>query len=217
MSGIQQAQAFTGEIRRQVSARYLVYLPEGYGQEPAKRWPLILFLHGSGERGDDLALVRKHGPLKVVGEGTALPFVIVAPQCPADQVWSLDVLEGLLDHTLADYAVDPSRVYLTGLSMGGYGTWEWGLQSAGRFAAMAPICGGGNRISAYFAGTVPTWAFHGAKDDLVPAAESERMVEALRERGVEVRFTVYPEARHDSWTETYNNPELYEWFLSHQR
>lgn len=127
------------------------------------------------------------------------------------------MLIALLDDVSAAHAVDPDRVYLTGLSMGGYGTWETAIRNPDRFAAIAPICGGGSRHQARRLKDVPTWVFHGDKDEAVPVGASIEMVDALKAAGGDVQFTRYPEAEHDSWTETYNNPKLYEWFLSHTR
>jgi len=222
----QQAKSFKAKITRTVSADYLLYLPRDYDGKSRQRWPLILFLHGAGERGSDLSKVAVHGPPKLVKQGKDFPFIIVSPQCPANQHWDNDVLLALLDDVEAKYKVDKSRVYLTGLSMGGYGSWSLGLAHPGRFAAIAPICGGGDPIVLHLAGpknaaaikSLGVWAFHGAKDPVVPPAESERMADGLRKFGCkEVELTIYPEAQHDSWTETYNNPKLYDWFLAHQR
>ncbi|NPV07921.1 MAG: prolyl oligopeptidase family serine peptidase [Anaerolineae bacterium] len=207
-----------------VRLRYLLYLPPGYGSDPGERWPLILFLHGMGERGDDLERVKEHGIPRLVEENPDFPFVAISPQCPMDSVWTaeLHALEALLDHALQEYAVDPDRVYLTGLSMGGYGAWHLAAKAPHRFAAVAPICGGGlpqfgfpDRASALR--EVPVWAFHGARDEVVPLAESEKMVRHLESAGGNVRLTVYPECGHNSWDEAYSNPELYRWFLSHKR
>lgn len=187
---------------------------------------MLLFLHGAGERGNDLTLVATHGPPKLVAAGRELPFVLVSPQCPADQTWSNEALVTLLDDVLERYAVDVARVYLTGLSMGGYATWSLGLTHPERFAAVAPICGGGDLLplllpepaNAEALKTLPVWAFHGAHDTVVRPGESERLVEALKQIGAcEVKFTLYPDADHDSWTATYENPTLYEWFLAHDR
>jgi len=132
----------------------------------------------------------------------------------------------LLEEITRRYKVDRERRYLTGLSMGGYGTWKFGLTHAEKFAAIAPICGGGDYITILLSSrekpealkTLGVWAFHGAKDPVVPLDESQRMVDMLKRTGVnDVKFTVYPEAEHDSWTRTYQNPELYEWFLQHRR
>ena len=136
------------------------------------------------------------------------------------------MLLGLLDQITKSYSVDTNRIYLTGLSMGGYGTWDLGLSHPEKFAAIAPICGGGSTIVTMLAEgpraealkSLGVWAFHGARDPVVAPEESRRMVDLLKAAGVkDVRFTLYPEATHDSWTETYNNPELYEWFLKHER
>jgi predicted peptidase len=207
-----------------VELEYLLFLPAGYGDEKAKQWPLMLFLHGAGERGSDIKKVAVHGPPKNVAMHPEFPFILVSPQCPEGGKWSSETLLALLNQVEGTYAVDKTRVYLTGLSMGGYGTWELGLKHPERFAAIAPICGGGNTVEALLAvssqalKSLGVWAFHGAKDQTVPLQESERMVDALKRVGVtDLKLTVYPEAGHDSWTETYNNPDLYTWMLKHQR
>ncbi len=223
MKPVQTAQTFSLERKQVLAADYLLFLPEGYGAETTKRWPLILFLHGAGERGKNLAIVAKHGPPKIDTSATNFPFIVVSPQCPEGKIWSNDLLLALLDEVETKYAVDTKRVYLTGLSMGGFGTWSLGLSHPERFAAIAPICGGGELITPLLADrskltTLPVWAFHGAKDPVVPVEESERMVKLLKKYEVrEVKLTIYPEAQHDSWTETYANPELFQWFLQHSR
>ena len=204
------------EITVMIRLEYLLYLPDGYDRETEKRWPLILFLHGAGERGNNLDLVKTHGPPKIV-EQQDLPFVIVSPQCPADEWWSPEILDKLLDEVLIKHRIDPGRIYLTGLSMGGYGTWTLATQYPDRFAAITPICGGGDTTLVQTIRHIPVWVFHGAKDPVVPLQRSEEMVGALKRAGADVKFTVYPEAGHDSWTETYDNPELYEWFLTHRK
>jgi len=206
--------------------KYLLYLPPDYSKSSDKKWPLMLFLHGAGERGNDVQRVTVHGPMSLVKQGTNFPFIIVAPLCPAGEIWQNEPLLKLLDRVTESYAVDTNRVYLTGISMGGYGTWKLGLENAGRFAAIAPICGGGNMIEVILGTwdkgaplkTLPIWAFHGAKDDVVPLDESERMVKQLKKFGVkDVTLTVYPEAKHDSWKLTYANPKFYEWLLKQSR
>ncbi len=121
---------------------YLLYLPEGYAEQEAS-WPLLLFLHGAGERGDSLALVNVHGPPKLIEQGQGFPFIVVSPQCPEDQRWSVKTLDKLLNDIVAQYRVDEDRIYVTGLSMGGFGTWNLAARFPHRFAAIAPICGGG--------------------------------------------------------------------------
>jgi predicted peptidase len=223
---LQTVKSFNKTITRTVSARYLLFLPQGYEPKGAKRWPLLLFLHGAGERGSDIWKVAVHGPPKIVKDKPGFPFLLVSPQCPDGETWSDEVVLSLLDEVIAAHAVDTNRVYLTGLSMGGYGTWSLAVRFPQRFAAVAPVCGGGEPVRAYLAGpsqlealkSLGVWAFHGAKDPVVPLAESQRMIDTLKKIGCgEARLTTYPEAQHDSWTETYNNPDLYEWFLKHSR
>lgn len=213
----QQPETFRKTVTKTVVYRYLLYLPEEYGNDKAKRWPLVIFLHGAGERGDDLNLVKQHGPPKLVEKGRSFPFILVSPQCPAGHWWPFEDLNPLLDDILARYRVDTDRVYLTGLSMGGAGTWAWAILNPERFAAIAPICGPAEPLLADHLKHVPVWVFHGAKDTTVPVRESEEMAAALRKAGGDVKLTIYPEANHDSWTQAYNNPELYEWLLKHRR
>jgi predicted peptidase len=223
MKSGQTAEKFFIERKQVLTADYLLFLPQGYDASSARRWPLILFLHGAGERGTNIWLVAKHGPPKIDTAETNFPFIVVSPQCPDGKIWSNDLLIALLDDIENKCAVDLHRVYLTGISMGGFGTWNLGLTHPERFAAIAPICGGGEFITPYLASkselkNLPVWAFHGAKDPVVPLEESQRMVSLLKKIGVnEVKFTVYPEAQHDCWTQTYANPELFEWFLQHSR
>lgn len=216
-AGVQRAQKLDKEVNTPVKADYLLYLPTGYGADPQKKWPVILFLHGSGERGSDINLVKLHGPPKVVDKGRDLPFVIVSPQCPANEWWNPPTIIALLDEVIAKYQVDPDRVYLTGLSMGGFGTWETAVVYPDRFAAIAPICGGGNPFRVGAIRNVPTWVFHGEKDTSVPIAASAQMVAALQSVKGDVRFTRYPDAGHDAWTVTYDHRALYDWFLQHKR
>jgi len=213
-------------VNREIEMQFLYCLPKGYSPQGSKRWPLMLFLHGAGERGTNVQRVAIHGPPKLLKQGKEFPFIIIAPQCPEGDRWHDDALLELLNRVISEYAVDTNRVYLTGLSMGGYGTWKLGIAHPERFAAIVPICGGGETIGVLLAGrergaalkSLPVWAFHGAKDPVVSPAESERMVNALKKLGVkEVKLTIYPEAQHDSWTETYNNPELYEWLAKQSR
>lgn len=215
----QEAHLFEKQVVKTLRLKYLLFLPQEYASHSDKQWPLILFLHGAGERGDDLNMIKKHGIPKVVEERPDLPFITVSPQCPEESWWTeqTEALSALLDEIVNDYPVDRTRIYLTGLSMGGYGTWSLALREPERFAAIAPICGGlfgpAGVVSALK--EMPIWAFHGAKDPVVPIEQQERLVRVLQECGGNIRFTVYPEAEHDSWTETYNNPALYEWFLEH--
>jgi predicted peptidase len=215
----QQSFKLNKEIKKNVSLNYLLYLPKDYALEADKRWPLIMFLHGMGERGEDIELIKINGITKEIEEGKEFPFIIVSPHCPGDSFWTLEnePLMTLLDEITEKYRVDESRIYLTGLSMGGYGTWNLSIQYPERFAAIAPVCGAGIDGMVYRIKDIPVWAFHGEKDNVVPIRETEIMVNELKAVGGSARFTVYPEAGHDSWTETYKNPELYKRFLEHRK
>jgi len=197
--------------------KYLLHIPEAYPNDPQKKWPMIVFLHGAGERGDNLELLKTHGPPKIVQTRKDFPFIVISPQCRLNEWWSPTEVMMIVDEVCGKYRVDQDRVYLTGLSMGGYGTWQISMIYPDRFAAIAPICGGGDPTQVSRIKHLPIWVFHGGKDPVVPLARAEEMVDALKKIGADVKFTVYPEAGHDSWTETYNNPQLYEWFLSHPR
>jgi predicted peptidase len=217
-------QAVAGDARQQpcelnrtvkVMMKYLLYLPKDYRQKDS--WPLMLFLHGAGERGDDLELVKKHGPPKLIEAGKDFPLIVVSPQCPQERWWEPVELATLLDEIVEKHKVDKDRIYVTGLSMGGFGTWSLAAYQPGRFAAIVPICGGGEPLVTMLFAHVPAWVFHGAKDPVVPLERSEKMVEAMKKFGGNLKFTVYPEAGHDAWTETYANPQLYQWLLQQKR
>ncbi len=160
--------------------------------------------------------MRGAGLPKVLEKKRDFPFVVVSPQSRRGG-WNTDALNALLDDVITHYKIDQERVYLTGLSMGGSGTWNLGCTHPERFAAIAPICGSGSPSFAKDLKSVAVWAFHGAKDRVVPVARTEAMIKALKEAGCDPKLTIYPEAGHDAWTETYNNPELYTWFLEHTR
>jgi predicted peptidase len=197
---------------------FLLYVPPGLkAAGDGANWPLVLFLHGAGERGSSLPAVARHGPPKRVEEGQEFPFVLISPQCPISQYWDPRLLSRLLDQVEQTWPIDPQRIYATGMSMGGYGTWMVLAQEPHRFAAAAIVCGGGNSLDAARLRHLPLWFFHGQQDDIVPPFESKNLARALEAVGGNVRLTLYPDADHDSWTRTYANPELYEWLLSHRR
>ena len=193
---------------------YLLYEPSAKAKG---KLPLLIFLHGRGERGNNLNLVKKHGPAKIV-EKKDLPFVVASPQCPrTDLGWKPAIVAGLVDELLSKHPIDPDRVYLTGLSQGGFGTWSTAAEYPDKFAAIAPICGGGKTDWAESYGSLPIWNFHGDADKVVPARMSRVMVDAVKKAGGRIKYTEYPGVGHDSWTKTYGNPKLYEWLLSHSR
>ena len=212
---LQQAQKFEAQFIKNLE--YLLYLPKNY-RSSKKKFPLMLFLHGSGERGSDLGKVKVHGLPKMLEAGLELPCIVVSPQCPSDTWWDAEVLALLLGDLEKTLRVDPDRVYITGLSMGGFGTWELATKYPKRFAAIVPICGGGEPLFARAIAHLPIWVFHGAKDDVVPLEYSQRMVKALKKYGSKnVKFKIYKNAGHDSWSKTYGNPKLFAWMLEQKR
>jgi predicted peptidase len=211
--GTQYPERMTTVLTYEKTIEYLVSLPRDYTVDgPAH--PLVLFLHGAGERGADLEKVKTHGPPKLAGQGKQFPFILVSPQCPDGEYWSEHALRALLDEVERRYNVDRSREYVTGLSMGGNGTWKLAMLCPDRFAAIAPVCGWGDTTRVRVLKKVPTWVFHGKKDPVVPFASGEAMVRALQTAGGNVRLTAYPDAGHDSWTATYDDPGFYEWLLA---
>lgn len=194
---------------------YLLYIPEA--KPVSGLYPLLLFLHGSDERGNDLALLKRNGPPSFLDNKRDFPFVVVSPQCPENRDWDTQNLLTLLDHIEATLPIDKNKIYVTGLSMGGFGTWNLTQAAPERFAAIAPICGGGNIERLCIMRDVAVWAFHGAKDTAVPYEESERLVQRLKEFESDVKFTLYPDVGHDAWVKTYQNQELYTWLLSKAR
>ncbi len=202
---------------------YLLFLPNDYKKEE-KKWPLLIFLHGAGECGDNLELVKVHGPPKLCEKKPEdFPFIIASPQAakpmsdaPLVERWETRQLSQFLDHLQKEFAVDTDRVYLTGLSMGGFGTFRWAAHEPQRFAAIVPICGGGWPHYGRYLKDVPTWIFHGDKDAAVPLKYSQDLADSIRQAGGDPKLTVYEGVGHDSWTATYNNPEVYKWLLSHK-
>jgi predicted peptidase len=218
---------FQGVVTREVGYAYLQFLPKEY-KESQRQWPLMLFLHGAGERGNDLEKVKVHGPPKIVADNPDFPFVLISPQCPSGEVWDADALLALLDAVKHRLRIDEKRVYVTGLSMGGFGTWGLIGKAPEQFAAAVPICGGGSTRDFLpplvrpryreALQSLPIWAFHGGKDTVVLPEESQRLVAMMDQRVKgNAKLTIYPDAGHDSWTKTYNNAELYTWLLSHAR
>jgi predicted peptidase len=200
---------------------YLLFVPRDYQEGSTTLWPLILFLHGRGESGDNLNIVKRHGIPRVIEEAEDFPCITVSPQCSANTDWVALIrpLMSLLSSIIEEFRVDQQRIYLTGLSMGGRGTWALAVEYPEIFAALIPICGRVPDVDQFMEKVkvlkdVPIWVFHGAKDSSVPVQNSEAIVAALRAVQGNVSYTVYPDADHDSWTETYNNPELYRWMLS---
>jgi len=194
---------------------YLLYVPKN--KPESGKYPLLLFLHGSGERGENLDLVKKNGPPSFLDEKDDFPFVVVSPQCPKGIWWNAPSLLKILDQVESRLPIDKDREYVTGLSMGGFGTWDLAQLAPDRFAAIAPVCGGGDSSRLCLIRHIPAWVFHGAKDDVVSPNQAERLVKGLQQLGADVKLTIYPDYGHNSWEPAYADPELYKWLLSHKR
>lgn len=242
--GSASARVETGFLDRTVSVagksyRYQVYVPADFRSQ--KTWPVILFLHGSGERGTDGLLQTQVGlPSAIRQNSSRFPFIVVIPQCSPNLTWSSPDMRSLtlqaLDRTMKEFHGDRRRIYLSGLSMGGFGTWELALAQPGRFAALVPICSGVRPLSdwpdlrvdipgdpknsdpyaevARRIGKTPVWMFHGDADDAVPVEESRHMAAALKASGADFKYTEYPGVGHNSWDKAYAEPELVFWLLS---
>ncbi|MDC0279010.1 alpha/beta hydrolase-fold protein [bacterium] len=215
----QQVERLADDPDKQLS--HLLYLPEGYDENQATKWPLVLFLHGRGESNGPLSLVAKWGPPRFAQEGKSLPFILISPQCPRSGSWSDDKRQNQLDQLLKESCdslnVDTTRIYLTGLSMGGYGSWTMAANHPEQFAAVIPICGGGDPSQASKLTKIPIWVFHGDRDNAVPIKKSISMVEAIQKNGGEsIRFTTLEHVGHNSWSSAYAMPELVQWMLQHK-
>lgn len=197
--------------------RYMISLPDSYSDD--KKYPLMVALHGAGERGDDVSLVLVHGVAKYVEAGLKLDAIVIAPQCPDGMVWNALTVElkELIDFVASEYSVDADRISLTGLSMGGFGTWEMGISYPDFFCALAPVCGGGMSWRAGLIGKTPVWAFHGDCDNVVPKENSYMMVDSLKAKGGNVRLTVFHGVSHNSWESAYETTNVIEWLLSQNR
>ena len=196
--------------------RYQLFLPKGAAHPAGQTWPLMIFLHGSGERGDDIAKVKVHGPPKIADRNPDFPFILISPLLPADQDWDVAKLEQILDLAMRTLPVDRSRIYLTGLSRGGHAAWRWAASEPNKFAAVAPVAGTGDPASACALKATPIWAFHGDRDDVVIPEGSFAMVRAIRACGGHPRLTIYPDLGHNAWDPAYDDPALYLWLLSHR-
>ena len=207
-------------VNKTFKSKYLLYLPEGYN-EKKQQWPLMMFLHSAGARGEKPEAIQAEGLPFLLTTGLKIPFIVVAPQCPADEWWdsrwSIETLSALLDDVAEKYNVDARRVYLTGWSMGGAGTWRFASEYPKRFAAIAPICGRSQLRYVPQLQTTPVWAFHGEKDTIVPISESQKMVDSLKAAGGQARLALLKDVGHEAWREAYSDPRLYEWFLLHSK
>lgn len=205
------------KVDEKTSIPYLQYLPKGFdASDKQKKYPLMLFLHGRGESNGPLSIVKKWGPPRIVGE-RGLPYIVISPQCPRESWWDHDDqqerLIKLLAHVQKEFPIDEKRIILTGLSMGGYGSWELSSRLPKTFAGVAPICGGGNPQNASKLIEIPIWNWHGDADKVVPLTKSTEMVEAVKKAGgKKIKFTILKGVAHNSWSAAYGDPGLWEWF-----
>lgn len=224
---------FAGKSGAQL--KYRLLKPSPY--HPDRKVPLVIFLHGAGERGDDNLAQLKHGMADFCKRERReqYPCYILAPQCPTGKKWSdvdwsssksnlpaepsesMQLVFEVVETMIEDAPVDKNRIYITGLSMGGYGTWDALARKGRYFAAAAPICGGGDPQTVEQFKTVPIWCFHGDQDKGVPVSRSREMIEALKQAGGSPKYTEYPGVGHDSWTQTYRNPDFYAWLFAQHR
>jgi len=213
----------TGFVTKTMSIKdeqriYVVYVPQDYS--PKEKWPLIVALHGIGERGNDGLLQTEVGIGRAIRRhADRFPCIVVMPQCSPKRLWtgSTEDIETAIAETRAAYTIDPDRIYLTGLSMGGFGTWMYGADHIEMFAAMIPICGGGRIEDAPKLATVPIWVFHGAADKTVSPKKSRDMVEAVEKAGGNIKYTEFPGVGHNSWDNAYGNPKTIKWLLEQRK
>lgn len=227
-----EARTFAGDG---LNLPYRLLRPQNY--DAKKKYPLVIFLHGAGERGDDNQKQLVHGLSDFASDEAAKkhPAFVMAPQCPLGQKW-VDVEWSAPAHTLpekpspalaatlnavaalqSEFSIDPKRIYLTGLSMGGYGVWDALARRPELFAAAVPICGGGDPAMAKQIMSIPIWAFHGADDKSVPVHRSREMVEAMKATGGQPKYTEYPNVGHNSWTQTYASRAVHDWLFEQRR
>ena len=195
---------------------FIAYIPDHISDHPA----LLLQLHGAGERGDkpeELDLVLFHGYSKVVTDENLKDCILVMPQCPKNSFWvaKIESIRKFIDHIVAAYSIDPGRIYMCGLSMGGYGTWYTAMAYPDLFAAIAPCCGGG---MAWYARELkmPIWTFHGLRDTSVSPHQTQEMIDRLEGYHPNFKYTLYENVGHDSWTRAFS-PELLEWMLAQHK
>ncbi len=197
---------------------YVTYLPKDFNKN--KKYPLVFFLHGAGERGDDLDLASRFGFMKYVKEeGKDYPFIYVAPQCPQDKYWGCytESLLAFLDYICDTLPVDHERIYLTGLSMGGTGTWMLAMAAPEKFAAIAPVCGSGICWYGISLVDTPVYMYHGDCDDIVPIQESISMLNAINKQGGNAQLKICYGMGHNAWDVAYEGDELTKWFLRHRK
>ena len=206
--------SFSKEIKTKVQLNYILQLPTNQKE----KFPLIIFLHGSGERGTDLALVKNHSPF-TYKDLIQSPVALLAPQCPSNVWWDTTAVYELIKETISKYNIDATRIYLTGLSMGGWGTWKLATEHPELFAAVAPVCAPVDILMVIDVPklNMPIRIYHGALDDVVLPEDSILMHQELKKQNKQSELFIFPNDNHNSWDSTYSNPEFYKWLLSQQK
>ena len=217
---IEKSFYFKAASKNEIDLKYIIYTPSNYN-ENTEHVPLILFLHGAGERGDNLDLVKTHGIPKLINEGRTFPFICIAPQSPLDGYWNRPEytmsLISLIKKVSSDYNVDINRVYGTGLSMGGLGILAIAIEEPKLFAAILPICGGADLNKIDRINGLPIWLFHGDRDDVIPVENSISIFQRIKHVNKDAFLTIYGGVYHDSWTQTYENFKIYDWLLNYRK
>lgn len=209
------------EVTNTRGYKALVLVPSNTTESINGKFPAILFLHGIGERGNNLNILKQNGFPRALEGDQQFPFIFIMPQCPSSTEWyytnadNITAMQMFLDDILSRFPIDENRLYITGLSMGGIGSWYFAINMPSRFAALVPVAFRGDGWSPEPAKEIPVWAFHGAKDGVIPISKAQELVDQFRAVGGSVRFDIYPNGGHDAstWTVTYNNPDLYDWML----
>ncbi|MBQ9806429.1 MAG: prolyl oligopeptidase family serine peptidase [Clostridia bacterium] len=204
------------KISRFECIEFMMRYPNGY--ESGKHYPVIISLHGAGTRGEKVEQLREQCCYRLTDNMENFASIMITPLCPANTWFDVfETLKRFVTFVADSEFCDRTRLYLMGGSMGGYAAWQLAMSMPEAFAALVPICGGGMYWNASRLADVPVWAFHGAKDPTVLCRESEILVEKVNKHGGNAKLTIYPENKHDAWTDTYSNPEVYAWMLSHRK
>lgn len=202
------------EKKKAVQYDYMIYKPYNYTSNPSDSFPVLIYLHGGSHRGSDLELLKGYGLPKLIDEGKEFDFIVVSPQCPVDKYWTTENwFDSLYRDLKTNYRIDTARIYATGISMGGFGTWELAMDYSNLIKAIVPLCGGCNdSLSVCRINHIPIWTFHGEQDNLISVNETERLVKRLKSCAGKIRFTKL-ENRGHGIQDIYENDIVYNWLI----